>query len=178
MPFICWGWGAHRSRRLQDARSQGQEAWRPGAGSGGGGGAPGPSPLGRRTSRSADRGRTASGDGGSGGRGGARSGACGELKQRLRALSAEERLRQSHLLAQGEDRDDSHRSLGAAASHARPADLRRRGPLGARVRRRAHVASALACLVPVSACKPHDGCGGIVGHSVEGISSTWVLRVL
>ena len=57
-----------------------------------------------------------------------------ELKQRLRALSAEERLRQSHLLAQKvRDRDDSH-------SSARPADLRSRGPLGARTSaRRAHV---------------------------------------
>ncbi|KAJ8778275.1 hypothetical protein J1605_013774 [Eschrichtius robustus] len=62
-----------------------------------------------------------------------------ELKRRLRALSAEERLRQSRLLAQkvGE-RDDSHRNAGAGrlqacgSAQARTSDARTSA-------RRAHV---------------------------------------
>lgn len=93
-----------------------------------------------------------------------------ELKRRLRALSAEERLRQSRLLAQkvGE-RYNSHRSC------------RTRQPPGLRIcagasLRRAHVRPARARplrarSVPLSARKSCCGCWNAVGLSVRAVES-------
>lgn len=90
-----------------------------------------------------------------------------ELKQRLRALSAEERLRQSHLLAQKvRDHDDSHLRAGAAAGRRQTCGSAQARPFG-----RAHVRPPRAR--SLSARESHSGCRGAVGHSVAGISAAW-----